>query len=72
MPEVKLDAADAAELAEMLQFLSQWLDRDPGRLGASLTEFAGHPAYGLGELHADLERFVFLLGGSDGEQLFGP
>jgi hypothetical protein len=72
MPEVKLDAADAAELAEMLQFLSQWLDRDPARLGASLEHFVGHPAYGLTQLRGDLERFVFLLGGSDGEQLFGP
>jgi hypothetical protein len=72
MPEVKLDTTDAAELAEMLQFLSQWLARDPARLAASLAEFAGHPAYGLSELRADLERFVFLLGGSDGEQLFGP
>jgi hypothetical protein len=43
MPQVKLDAADAAELAEMLQFLSQWLGRDPGRLGPSLEEFVGHP-----------------------------
>jgi len=56
----------------MLQFLSQWLAQDPGRLGASLKGFAGHPAYGLGELRSDLERFAFLLGGSDGEQLFGP
>jgi hypothetical protein len=24
------------------------------------------------QLRGDLERFVFLLGGSDGEQLFGP
>ena len=40
--------------------------------GASLGEFAVHPAYGLGELRGDLERFVFLLGGSDGEHLFGP
>jgi hypothetical protein len=72
MPEVKLDAADAAEVAETLQFLSQWLARDPGRLGASLAEFVGHPAYGLPQLRQDLERFVFLLGGSDGEQLFGP
>jgi hypothetical protein len=47
MPEVRLDAADAAELAEMLQFLSEWLARDPGRLGASLEEFVGHPATGL-------------------------
>jgi hypothetical protein len=72
MPEVKLDVTDAAELAEMLQFLSQWLDRDPARLAASLEDFVGHPAYGITQLHQDLERFVFLLGGSDGEPLFGP
>jgi hypothetical protein len=28
--------------------------------------------YGIGELRGDLERFVFLLGGSDGEHLCGP
>jgi hypothetical protein len=72
MPEVKLDAAGAAELAEMLQFLSEWLARDPSRLGTSLAEFAGHSAYGISQLRQDLERFVFLLGGSDGEPLFGP
>ena len=71
MPEMKLDVNDAAELAEMLQFLSHWLARDPGRLGPSLAEFVGHPAYGTAELRGDLERFVFLLGGSDGEALFG-
>lgn len=71
MPDVKLDATDAAELAEMLQFLGEWLARDPARLGASLEQFVGHPAYGLGELRGDLKRFVFLLGGNDGEQLFG-
>jgi hypothetical protein len=72
MPDMKLDTADAAELAEMLQFLSQWLARDPTRLGASLEDFVGHPAYGLAHLRGDLERFVFLLRGSDGEGLFGP
>ena len=72
MPEVKLDASDAAEFAEMLQFLTGWLDRDPARLAASLEEFVGNPAYGLHDLRGDLERFVFLLGGSDGEPLFGP
>ena len=69
---MNLGTADAAELAEMLQFLSEWLDRDPARLGPSLEEFVGHPAYGLAQLRQDLERFVFLLGGSDGEPLFGP
>ena len=71
MPEVKLDAADAAKLAEMLQFLSQWLARDPARLGDCLAQFVGHPAYGLAQLRGDLERFVFLLGGCGGGSLFG-
>jgi hypothetical protein len=71
MPDVSLNATDAAEVAEMLQFLSGWLARDPSRLGASLEQFVGHPAYGLNELRSDLERFAFLLGGSDGEALFG-
>jgi hypothetical protein len=66
------DAGDAAELAELLQFLAEWLARDPARLGESLEEFVGHPAYGIQQLHGDLERFVFLLGGDDGESLFGP
>ncbi len=68
MPSVTLDSGDAAELAEMLSFLGQWLARDPGRLGASLEEFVGNPAYGIQHLRDDLDRFIFLLGGSDGEQ----
>jgi hypothetical protein len=72
MPDVRLDAGDAAELTELLQFLSGWLARDPGRLGASLEEFTGHPAYGTRQLRQDLDRFTFLLGGDDGESLFGP
>jgi len=61
-----------AELAELLQFLSEWLARDPGRLGVSLEEFVGNPAYNLSQLRQDLDRFTFLLGGDDGESLFGP
>ena len=72
MPQTTLDTGDAIELAELLQFLSQWLARDRGRLGASLGEFVGHPAYNTGELRQDLDRFTFLLGGDDGESLFGP
>jgi hypothetical protein len=56
----------------MLQFLTGWLARDPGRLAASLEEFVGNPAYDLQDLRADLERFTSLLGGSEGERLFGP
>jgi Glyoxalase/Bleomycin resistance protein/Dioxygenase superfamily len=42
MTGVTLNANDAAELAEMLQFLADWLAHDPSRLGASLDDFAGH------------------------------
>jgi len=68
---MKLDVADAAELAEMLQFLSQWLARDPARLGDTLAEFVGHRS-GPGPAAPGPERFVSLLGGSVGESLFGP
>jgi hypothetical protein len=71
MTGVTLNASDAAELAEMLQFLADWLKRDPGRLGASLEDFVDHPAYNTRQLSEDLYRFIFLLGGSDGESLFG-
>jgi hypothetical protein len=63
--------ADAAELAEMLGFISQWLACDAGPLEASLAEFAGHPACTTTHLRGDLDRFIFLLGQSDGEDLFG-
>ena len=68
---VRLSIATRQPPSEILVFLSEWLSRDPDRLAASLAEFVGHPAYGLNELHGDLERFVFLLGGSDGRELFG-
>jgi len=71
MPEIRLDAGDAAELAELLQFLAEWLARDPGRLGTSLEQFVGHPAYNIGQLRQDLDRFTFLLGADDGEALLG-
>jgi hypothetical protein len=72
MPRISLDTADAAELAELLQFLAGWLASDPARLAASLRAYTGHPAYGLEQLRSDLDRFTFLLGGNDGEPLFEP
>lgn len=72
MPHVSLETTDAAELAEMLQFLSDWLTADHASLAASLTRFTGHPGYDLNQLRNDLHRFTFLLGGNDGEQLFQP
>ena len=65
-----LAPADADELAEMLQFLSDWLARDRHHLETSLEGFVGSSAYGTRQLGDDLARFIFLLGGSDGEPLF--
>jgi hypothetical protein len=71
MPHTSLDTSDAAELAEMLQFLSDWLAADPPHLDASPTRFVGHPAHDTSQLQADLHRFAFLLGTDNAEHLFG-
>jgi hypothetical protein len=72
MPAITLDTGDAAELAELLQFVRDWLTTDHQHLDTSLNRFVGHPAYGLSQLRTDLDRFIFLLGGNDGEPLFNP
>ncbi|WP_238598467.1 hypothetical protein [Saccharothrix sp. ALI-22-I] len=71
MPTVNLDTGDVAELAELLQFLHDWLAADAARLDTWLGGFVENRAYDSVALRADLTRFVFLLGGSDGEVLFG-
>ena len=72
MSEIHIDLADAIELAELLTFLADWLAGTQRQtLADSLTNYVGHDRYDLDELRADLHRFVFLLGLSDGEQLFG-
>ena len=72
MPGVTLDFSDAAELAETLTFLADWLSGSQKQaLASSLAAFVGHPAYTTEALCADLHRFAFLLGASDGEELFG-
>jgi len=72
MPGMSLHPADTAELAELPQFLADWLAARHRRLDPSLRTFTGNDAYGVRQLRADLERFSFLLGGNDGEQLLGP
>jgi hypothetical protein len=72
MPQITLDAGDAAELAETLTFLASWLTGSQKQILAdSFAAFVGHPAYDTSSLCADLHRFAFLLGASDGEELFG-
>ncbi|MBO0773598.1 MAG: hypothetical protein J2P35_19250 [Actinobacteria bacterium] len=68
MPAVSLDAA---ELAGLLRFVGDWLAAGHEQLSASLQRFAGNPAYDLAQLRGDLDRFTFLLGGDDGQALFG-
>ena len=72
MPDINLELGDAVELAELLTFLADWCTSSQQHaLADSLTAFVGHRTYNVDELHADLHRFVFLLGLSDGQQLFG-
>ena len=71
MPQITLDMGDAAELAEMLTFLAGWLSGSQKQtLDESFAAFVGHPAYDTDALCTDLHRFAFLLGESDGEELF--
>jgi hypothetical protein len=72
MPSPSLDPGDAAELAEMLHVISDWLASDHAALDASLTRYTGTRAYNAATLRNDLDRFTFLLGGNDGEALFHP
>ena len=72
MPSMPIDTADAIELAELLQFLRDWLESDHENLAPSLARFAGSPAYGPGSLRDDFARFRFLLGATDGEGMSGP
>jgi hypothetical protein len=72
MSELRLDLGDAIELAEPLTFLTDWISSNQQQpLADSLTAFLGHPGYHVDQLAADLHRFVFLPGLSDGHQLFG-
>jgi hypothetical protein len=60
---VRLDAVDAAELGELLGFLSQWFASDVANLRVSFDRFVGAAGYDLDELSGDVSRFAFLLGG---------
>jgi len=72
VPAVSLDAVDAAELAELLRFVGDWLAADHDHLDASLRRFVGVAGYDVDQLRHALNRFTFLLGDDDGEALFTP
>ena len=71
MPQIALDLTDAAELGQLLAFLDDWLGADQPVLEASLGRFVGTGGYDHDQLRADLRRFAFLIGDTDGHDLFG-
>jgi hypothetical protein len=71
VPDVRLHPTDAAELAELLQFLGDWLATDRGpsrRLAGPLRRKSRLRPQPATHRHRPLR---FLLGADDGEQLFG-
>ncbi|WP_433635514.1 hypothetical protein [Nocardia sp. CA-120079] len=70
MAESALDGPDWVELVEMLQFLRDWLAGAGLEVEQSLRRFVGVDGYPLEEMIADLDRFGFLLGSDNGDQLF--
>lgn len=69
---ISLQPEDAHEFAEMLEFLGDWLESDPGNLAASLARFVGSDDYGTVSLREDFARFRFLLGFTNGEESTTP
>ena len=72
MSGINLAPDHAAELTELLEFLTAWLSSDRDLLDASLHCYVGHPAYNIDRLKTDLARFTFLLGGDTEGELFQP
>jgi len=65
-----IQAEDAIELAELFEFLGDWLDHAPRALRDDLVSFCG-PGYVLGELRTDLARFALLFDGRAAHRAFG-
>jgi hypothetical protein len=63
MPHVSPGTSDAAELAELQRFPSDWLTSDHTAPGPALTRFTGHPRYDLAQPRNNLDRFTFPHGG---------
>jgi hypothetical protein len=59
-PTVTLDAADALDIAEALQWLRDWFASDP-ELTRSLRRFS-FGLFTLAEISAELDQFAFTLG----------
>ena len=72
MPDMTLAADDAAELADFLGFLRDWVTAGRDELGGSIAQFMdGHP-YDVELLRHDLARFRSVLGGMTGTGFLRP
>lgn len=58
---ITLDAADAIEIAEALQWLRDWFGYDPDTLATSMRRHS-FGLFTLAEIDGDLGRFVHALG----------
>jgi hypothetical protein len=68
MSTIRLATEDAVELAELLQFVKDWITADD-QAKVSFAGFVGTSGYDAADLSSDIDRFIFLLGGDDGEHL---
>jgi len=76
---VTINLADAMELEQLLDLLACWMKAEQDCLAPSLARFLGTGLLGFEvknsgpeSLAGDLARFRFLLGATDGEDLFAP
>lgn len=66
-----LSAEDAVELAELLEFLADWIEHNTARADRALIPFVSWGSgYDAADLRADLARFAFLLGGTRSTLVF--
>jgi hypothetical protein len=72
VPDVPIEAGDAMELGQLLDFLAEWFSRPDRRLDDAYAEFVAHDGADLADVREALTRFAFLLGADDdGQRLFG-
>ena len=65
-----LAAEDAMELAELLEFLAEWIEADPAGVGEVFNRFTDG-LFDVCQLQGELVRFAFLLGGDGGRFVSG-
>ena len=58
--QITIDAADALEIAEALQWLRDWFTSDP-ELARSMRQFS-YGLFTLDEISTELDGFAFTLG----------